>query len=862
MTKKAEKTIASEAAHTPMMQQFLRIKAEHPNHLLFYRMGDFYELFFEDAKRAAALLDITLTARGKSGGEDIPMCGVPYHAAESYLARLIRKGESVAICEQVGDPATSKGPVKREVVRVITPGTLSDDALLDQNRDNLILSLHQGKDAIGIAYIELSAGLFRVLEVPDRENLAAELARLQPAETLFSQGSALEELVTSASIRELAPWDFDFETACKDLNRHFGTQDLAGFGCEHLSAALCAAGALLRYVKDTQRHELQHLSSLSHEQHSDAVIMDPSTRRNLEIDINLQGGEENTLYSVMNTCKTSMGARLLRREMLRPLADRARIEARLDAIETLMQNFLESDVRTALAHVGDMDRILTRVALRSARPRDLTRLRQSLDCVPVLKDLLDSVNDSYLRSLVDDLGDFSETTDLLYRAVIDNPPVVIREGGVIAPGFNADLDELRGLSSKAGDYLVQLETQEREKTGLSTLKVAYNRVHGYYIELSKSQAEQAPIEYQRRQTLKNVERFITPELKAFEDKALSAKSRALALEKELYDSLLDELNTLLAPLKRCAGALAMFDMLGCLAERAQALRLSRPKFSEERMFEIAQGRHLVVEQVSDAPFIANDLLLNTQREMLLITGPNMGGKSTYMRQTALIALLAHVGSFVPAEAVLISPIDRIFTRIGSSDDLAGGRSTFMVEMTDTANILNNATARSLVLMDEIGRGTSTFDGLSLAWACAKQLAEQIHAFTLFSTHYFELTELPAQCPNMVNVHLGAQEHNDQIIFMHSVKEGPASQSFGLQVAKLAGLPIHVISAARTKLKELETLPQTQTSSAAVPPLMQPDLFADDRFETLKAEIDALDLNQMTPIDALLALSQLKSKLVP
>jgi DNA mismatch repair protein MutS len=480
----------------------------------------------------------------------------------------------------------------------------------------------------------------------------------------------------------------------------------------------------------------------------------------------------------------------------------------------------------------------------------------------VLKDLLDSVNDSYLRLLVDDLGDFSETTDLLYRAVIDNPPVVIREGGVIAPGFNADLDELRGLSSKAGDYLVQLETQEREKTGLSTLKVAYNRVHGYYIELSKSQAEQAPIEYQRRQTLKNVERFITPELKAFEDKALSAKSRALALEKELYDSLLDELNTLLAPLKRCAGALAMLDMLGCLAERAQALRLSRPTFSQERIFEITQGRHLVVEQVSDSPFIANDLLLNTQREMLLITGPNMGGKSTYMRQTALIALLAHVGSFVPAEAVLISPIDRIFTRIGSSDDLAGGRSTFMVEMTDTANILNNATARSLVLMDEIGRGTSTFDGLSLAWACAKQLAEQIHAFTLFSTHYFELTELPAQCPNMVNVHLGAQEHNDQIIFMHSVKEGPASQSFGLQVAKLAGLPIHVISAARTKLKELESLPQTQTSSAAVAPLMQPDLFADDRFETLKAEIDALDLNQMTPIDALLALSQLKSKLVP
>ena len=851
---------ADPGGHTPMMQQFLRIKADHPNHLLFYRMGDFYELFFDDAKRAAHLLDITLTARGKSGGNDIPMCGVPYHAAEAYLARLIRQGESVAICEQIGDPSTSKGPVQREVVRIITPGTLSDEALLDQTRDNLILAIHMGVSAIGIAYMELSAGHFKVLEVPDRAALSAELARLQPAEVLIAQGSSIADVITTKSCRELPPWEFELESATHELTGHFGTQDLAGFGCDGLDQAVSAAGALLRYVKDTQRHELAHIASLSHEESSDAVIMDSSTRRNLELDTNLQGGDQNTLFGVMNTCKTSMGARFLRRQILRPLACRCAIEHRLDAVSALMAEHHESELRTVLSGVGDMDRILTRVALRSARPRDLTRLRQSLHCVPNLKAVIANLNDPLLTQINSDLGDFSALLTLLDAALIDNPPVVIREGGVIAPGFNADLDELRGLSSQAGTFLVDLETREREKTGISTLKVAYNRVHGYYIEISKAQADKAPIDYQRRQTLKNVERFITPELKTFEDKALSAKSRALTLEKQLYEDLLDELNHDLLPLRACAEALALLDMLSTLAERATSLNMVRPKFTEQRLFEVVQGRHLVVEQVSDNPFIANDLLLNEQREMLLITGPNMGGKSTYMRQTALIALLAHTGSFVPAQAVTLSVIDRIFTRIGSSDDLAGGRSTFMVEMTDTANILNNATRNSLVLMDEIGRGTSTFDGLSLAWATARRLADHIGCFTLFSTHYFELTDLPNQCPNMINVHLGAQEHNDGIIFMHTVREGPANQSFGLQVARLAGLPSTVISAAREKLIELEHSSQSQPLSAR--PAIQAELFQPDASDPIKEALDQLDPNTMTPIEALVALSQLKSKLVP
>ncbi len=779
-----------------MMRQYLGIKAEHPRDLVFYRMGDFYELFFDDAKRAAELLDITLTARGKSAGEPIPMCGVPYHAAEGYLARLVKAGVSVAIVEQFGDPATSKGPVERKVVRVITPGTLSDEALLDDRVDNLLLAISQEEDNYGIAYLDLSTGRFRVLEVRGEEALNGELQRLDPAETLYHETIYHPAITGRKGARSQPGWEFDTESARRALNAQFQTHDLQGFGCDDLELAIGAAGCLLQYVKDTQRGNLPHIRSMRQESRDESVILDAATRRNLEIDINMSGGDSNTLFSVMNKGVIAMGSRLLRRWLHRPLNDIPVLEARQGAIQALCDNYHYETVRDALKPIGDMERILTRVALRSARPRDLTRLHSSLAALPRLRSELAHCKAPRLGELSEQAGDYPDTCDLLGRAIIENPPVIIRDGGVIADGYDEELDELRQISSNAGDYLLELERREREATGISTLKVGYNRVHGYYIEISRAQSDRAPVEYIRRQTLKNAERFITPELKTFEDKALSSKSRALAREKGLYDDLLERLNEHLGPLQDTAAAVAEIDVLANLAERADNLRLCRPLFCDEQIFEVVQGRHLVVEQVLEEPFIANDTLLNAQRRMLLITGPNMGGKSTYMRQNAVIALLAHIGSYVPASAAKLAPIDRIFTRIGSSDDLAGGRSTFMVEMTETANILHNATPRSLVLMDEVGRGTSTFDGLSLAWAAAVELAQSVQAFTLFATHYFELTSLPQQCPTMANVHLDATEYQDHVVFMHHIQEGPANRSFGLQVARLAGIPGPVLAAAR------------------------------------------------------------------
>ncbi|MBP6682714.1 MAG: DNA mismatch repair protein MutS, partial [Halioglobus sp.] len=729
-----------------MMQQFLRIKAQHPRDLLFYRMGDFYELFYDDARKAAQLLDITLTARGKSAGEPIPMCGVPYHAAEGYLARLVKAGVSVAIAEQIGDPATSKGPVDRQVVRVVTPGTLSDEALLDDRLDNLLLAVCQQHHNFGIAYLDLSTGRFRVLEVNGEEALASELERLDPAETLYHEHIFLPGITTRAGARSQPAWEFDIDSARRALNSQFQTHDLKGFGCDDLPLALSAAGCLLQYVKDTQRGNLPHIRSMSHESRASSVILDAATRRNLEIDVNLTGGDSNTVFSVLDRSVTAMGSRLLRRWLHRPLTDIPVLEARQEAIDQLCRNYAYEAARAALKPIGDMERILTRVALRSARPRDLTRLQASLEALPQLRAALAPAHSARLAALSRLVGEYPELCELLGRAIIDNPPVVVRDGGVIADGYDAELDELRRLSSNAGDYLLDIEQRERRATGISTLKVGYNRVHGYYIEISRGQSDRAPVEYTRRQTLKNAERYITPELKAFEDKALSSRSRALSREKALYEELLERLNEQLGPLQESAGAVSEIDVLANLAERADSLRLCRPQFCGDQVFEVTAGRHLVVEQVLQEPFIANNTLLDEQRRMLLITGPNMGGKSTYMRQNAVIALLAHIGSYVPATAVRLASIDRIFTRIGSSDDLASGRSTFMVEMTETANILHNATPRSLVLMDEVGRGTSTFDGLSLAWAAAVHLARTVQAFTLFSTHYFELTSLPQLCP--------------------------------------------------------------------------------------------------------------------
>lgn len=845
--------------HTPMMQQYLSLKAEHPNDLVFYRMGDFYELFFDDAKKASELLDVTLTARGKTNGNPIPMCGVPFHAAEGYLAKLVKEGVSVAICEQIGDPATSKGPVERAVVRVLTPGTLSDEALLDDRSDNLLAALHLSEDQYGIATLDMSSGRFQLSQVSDDQELHSEIQRLNPVEILISEEfPRIDWLENWQGLRTQAPWLFDWDASNRLLNQQLGTKDLNAFGCSHLPAAICAAGCLLQYAKDTQRGNLPHIHSISVENREDGVTLDAASRRNLELDTNLNGGQENTLFDVLNNTATSMASRLLRRWLNRPLRQLAELEARQQSIAELQNNYLYEELNGHLKQVGDMERILTRVALHSARPRDLTRLLSSIAVLPQIKSTLQPSNHKHIKQLLEKAKPLPHLVELLDRAIIENPPMVIREGGVIADGYDSELDELRALNSNAGEFLLAMEEREKQATGIANLKVGYNRVHGYYIEISRGQSDKAPVEYIRRQTLKNAERFITPELKEFEDKALSAKSRSLSREKQLYAELLETLNQDLHCLQNCASAIAEIDLLATLAERAHSLNFCQPELTEQPGIYIQGGRHPVVEQVLTEPFVANDLKMNNDRKMLIITGPNMGGKSTYMRQAALIVLLAQIGSFVPATSAKIGLVDRIFTRIGSSDDLAGGRSTFMVEMMETANILHNATENSLVLMDEIGRGTSTFDGLSLAWACGYHLAEKVKAFSLFATHYFELTSLPDTLSGTINVHLDATEHNDSIVFLHSVQEGPASQSYGLQVAKLAGIPKDVVMLAK---KELQRLEQKNLSIDAtltqVTSTTQTDLFASNQPSELDLMMQDIEPDELSPRDALDALYKLK-----
>ena len=854
------------SAHTPMMQQYLKIKHQHPEQLLFYRMGDFYELFYDDARRAAKLLDITLTARGASAGKSIPMAGIPFHSAEGYLAKLVKLGESVVICEQIGDPATSKGPVERQVVRIITPGTVSDEALLDERRDNLLTAVLGDERLFGLAVLDIASGRFTVQELAGWETLLAELDRLNPAELLIPDdwpaGLPAEK---RRGVRRRAPWDFDCDSALKSLCQQFGTGDLKGFGCDKLGLAIGAAGCLLAYAKETQRTSLPHLRSLRHERLDDTVILDGASRRNLELDVNLAGGRDNTLQSVVDRCQTAMGSRLLTRWLNRPLRNRAVIEARQDAITCLLEGYRFETLQPQLKDIGDLERILARIGLRNARPRDLARLRDALAALPTLQEGLTQMIAPHLLDLARSIQTYPELAATLARAIIDNPPAVIRDGGVIKRGYDSELDELQTLSENAGQFLMDLEAREKARTGLQGLKVGYNRVHGYFIEIPSRQAESAPADYIRRQTLKGAERFITPELKAFEDKALSAQSRALAREKALYETLLDELIGHLAPLQDSAAALAELDVLANFAERALNLDLNKPRFVEEPCLKIGQGRHPVVEQVLETPFVANDVTLDNDTRMLVITGPNMGGKSTYMRQTALIVLLAHVGSFVPAASCELSLVDRIFTRIGSSDDLAGGRSTFMVEMSETANILHNASEHSLVLMDEVGRGTSTFDGLSLAWAAAEQLA-RLRAWTLFATHYFELTVLPDGQPSVANVHLNATEHNDRIVFLHHVLPGPASQSYGLAVAQLAGVPENVILRAREHLARLEAAsfngevgtPLPVSAPAKGRPL-QADLFA-SAIHPLIEELERLQPDDITPRRALELIYEWKKRI--
>ena len=840
------------ARHTPMMQQYLRLKAAHPDVLLFYRMGDFYELFFADAERAARLLDITLTKRGQSAGQPIPMAGVPYHACEQYLARLVRLGESVAICEQIGDPSASKGPVERQVVRIVTPGTLTDAALLDERSDSLLLAMATERQRVGLAWLNLASGELRLLETA-ASALPAQLTRLKPAEILLGE-NADPALPEQKSVLVRRPdWHFDAAGAAQLLSAQFGTRDLAAFIPDAEDAALAelalgAAGALLRYAQATQLQALAHVTGLTLERESQWLRLDAATRRNLELTETLRGEPAPTLLSLLDSCATAAGTRWLRHCLHHPLTDRSIAAARHGAISVLLDEGPLDRLTHAFKGVADVERIGSRIALRSARPRELAALRDTLKQLPEIAGLLAN-REGLLRTLRDDLAIPVDCLDRLERTLAIEPPALLRDGGAIAAGFDAGLDELRAIQTNCGQFLIELEAREKERTQIPSLKVEYNKVHGFYIEVTHAHADKVPDHYRRRQTLKNAERYITPELKAFEDKALSANERALALEKRLYDELLDALTAHIAILQRIARALAQLDGLCAFATAARRHDYRRPEFVEHPCIEIREGRHPVVERQVET-FIANDLDLNPKRRMLIVTGPNMGGKSTYMRQTALIVLLAHCGSFVPATSCRLGPLDAIHTRIGASDDLASGRSTFMVEMTEAAAILNGATDKSLVLMDEIGRGTSTFDGLALAFAIARHLVEKTRAWTLFATHYFELTQLAADHAACANVHLGAVEHGRTVVFMHAVEPGPASQSYGLHVAALAGIPPAVLREAQRRLVELE-----QRAVAAAP---QPDLFSavppEPTFEPEEhpalAALQALDPDALSPREAL------------
>ncbi|MCT6874761.1 MAG: DNA mismatch repair protein MutS [Frischella perrara] len=840
--------------HTPMMQQYLKLKAENPDILLFYRMGDFYELFYDDAKKASQLLDISLTKRGASAGEPIPMAGVPYHAVESYLARLIAMGESVAICEQIGDPALSKGPVERKVVRIVTPGTVSDELLLEDRKDNLLAAIWQEKSGYGFATLDISSGRFNVFECDSADTMQAELQRTSPVEILYPEDFQSMSLIENRSgLRRRPLWDFDLSTAKQQLNLQFATKDLIGFGVEKADKALRAAGCLLQYVKDTQKTSLPHIRSITKQSQDKFVILDAATRRNLEITENLAGGTDNTVAAILDKTQTAMGSRMLKRWLHTPIRDRLILSQRQNSIEELQEHYLV--IQPLLKQIGDIERILARLALHSARPRDFARLRDSYNHLPQLQFELNALNDPYLQALCHTIGTFDEIANLLNNAIIETPPVLIRDGGVIAEGYHEELDQLRLLSAGATNYLEQLEVRERETLGIDTLKIGFNAVHGYYIQVSRGQSHLVPVHYTRRQTLKNAERYIIPELKEYEDKVLTSKGKALALEKVLYDQLFDILLPQLESMQKSAEALAELDVLTNLAERAQTLNYTKPQLSIDKGINIQNGRHLVVEQVLSEPFIANSLNLSQQRRMLIITGPNMGGKSTYMRQTALIALLAYMGSFVPASNAIIGPIDRIFTRIGASDDLASGRSTFMVEMTETANIMHNATEHSLILMDEIGRGTSTYDGLSLAWACVEMLVNQIKAMTLFATHYFELTQLPEQINSIYNVHFDAIEHENTIAFRHTVQEGAASKSYGIAVAGLAGVPNIILKRAKQKLKELES--HYQQSATNHVDSSQLSLISMPDESKVELELQQIDPDSLTPREALDVLYRLK-----
>ncbi len=847
---------------SPMMAQYQRIKAEHPDTLLFYRMGDFYELFFDDARRANRLLDITLTARGTSGGEPIPMAGVPVVSLDGYLAKLIRLGEAVAICEQVGDVATAKGPVERKVVRVVTPGTVTDTELLADKSDALLLAVAKVGKVWGLAWLALTRGELGLTECSEAE-LAAWLARLAPAEVLVDRDQVPAALMQAQlTLTHRPAWQFDSALGLRKLCAQLHVASLAGFNAQELRAAHAAGAALLSFAEHTQGRALAHVSRLEVQRASDLLDLPPITHRNLELTQTLRGEDAPTLLSLLDTCRTGMGSRALRQWLTHPMRERRAASQRHDAIEALHgpHGARLDDLRDTLRGVNDVERITARIALRQVRPRELTGLRTTLQALPALRAQLPAGAATLLDMLGEALTPPAAILERLEATIANEPAVLLRDGGVIAAGFDADLDELRGIGANCDAYLIDLETRERTRTGIANLRVQFNKVHGFYIEVTQGQSSKVPADYQRRQTLKNAERFITPELKTFEDKALSAQDRALAREKLLYEQLIDALQAHIEPLSALARALAGLDALAALAERAHTLDWCRPEFVREPCLRIEGGRHPVVEarlmETSAGPFMPNDCKLDAAQKMLVITGPNMGGKSTFMRQVALIALLAAMGSFVPARACRLGPMDGVYTRIGAADDLANAQSTFMLEMTEAAAILHSATEHSLVLMDEIGRGTSTFDGLALASSIASHLHDKTRAFTLFATHYFELTALPVRHERACNLHVSAVESGDDIVFLHELQPGPASRSYGVQVARLAGMPASLLRQARATLEALEN--QQHAGDAQI------DLFAAPAPQTSEAEpsrvdaaLAALDPDMLSPREALAALYELK-----
>ncbi len=830
-----------------MMQQYFRIKGEHPDILVFYRMGDFYELFYDDAEKASRLLDLTLTQRGASAGVPVKMAGVPVHSVEQYLAKLVKLGQSVAIAEQIGDPALAKGPVERQVTRIVTPGTLTDPALLEDKSENILLALTRDKSSVGLAWLSLASGTLRVAEIAPQA-LANELRRIDPAEVLVSEDAHLDGYF----VTRLPPWQFDVDNGKKKLLKQLGAATLAGFGCEDLTLAIAACGALLEYAGKTQGQALAHVTAVTAERAGEYVRLDAATRRNLELTETLRGEPAPTLFSLLDECASGMGSRLLRHWLHHPLRERSALVARHEAVACLEKH--SARVQSVLRRASDLERITARLALKSVRPRELSGLRETLTLLPEVVAALPELS-ALLVQLRLDLATPIDCLSVLEKSIKTEPAARVQDGGVIADGYSAELDELRGLQSNGGEFLAAMETKERARTGIPNLRVAYNSVHGYYIEVTNSHAQKIPLDYRRRQTLKNAERYITPELKAFEDKALSARDRALALEKSLYDSLIESLQPHVPLFQKIAKALALADVLSSFASTAAKRSYVRPHFVDEQVIEIEGGRHPVVEGGIES-FIANDCGLAPTRRLLLITGPNMGGKSTYMRQVALIALMAHIGAYVPARSARIGPIDQIFTRIGAADDLAGGRSTFMVEMTESAAILHNATEKSLVLMDEVGRGTSTFDGLALAWSIARHLVERNRSLSLFATHYFELTRLALDYKEVANVHLDAVEHKDTVVFLHAVEEGPASQSYGLQVAGLAGVPKAVIRQAKKYLQLLEESSITRGSTADLFSATKP-VEAEPATDPLRDEIAQVNPDELTPREALELLYRLK-----